>query len=402
MKDKLRKLLLIVPVVGFLFLVPLLTLISKIPGGPLTPTASYSVWENRTMAVFPQLTAKGFWDGSYFAGWETALSDQFYGRDYWLKAHTRYAMLRCSASVNDVVITEETLLPQQTATDYKGRDLDAEAQDMAQGLAALRDQVEDYGGTFLYVGVPEQRSILEFSYPDWQTTNSEYRQALRDAFVSAMAAEQVPFLEMKPLLEGREDLTDLYSTVDHHYTLLGAYETYLAVCDRLTAAGWDFPVVTEDQITFTALPNPYLGTYNRKLYGQSPVTEPLWVCESPMEVPFTRMDNGEEVEAEVFDLPDSTWQYVYYTSYMGGDQAETILDTGREDLPKVLIWGDSFTNAFESLAWMSFGEIRSIDLRYYTEKSLPQYIDDYRPDIVLCIRDDLSYLVTEGNGNLTL
>ena len=173
------------------------------------------------------------------------------------------------------------------------------------------------------------------------------------------------------------------------------------VCDRLTEAGWDFPVVTEDQITFTALPNPYLGTYNRKLYGQSPVTEPLWVCESPMEVPFTRMDNGEEVEAEVFDLPDSTWQYVYYTAYMGGDQAETILDTGREDLPKVLIWGDSFTNAFESLAWMSFGEIRSIDLRYYTEKSLPQYIDDYRPDIVLCIRDDLSYLVTEGNGNLT-
>ena len=137
MKDKLRKLLLIVPVVGFLFLVPLLTLISKIPGGPLTPTASYSVWENRTMAVFPQLTAKGFWDGSYFAGWETALSDQFYGRDYWLKAHTRYAMLRRSASVNDVVITEETLLPQQTATDYKDRDLDAEAQDMAQGLAAL-------------------------------------------------------------------------------------------------------------------------------------------------------------------------------------------------------------------------------------------------------------------------
>ena len=105
MKDKLRKLLLIVPVVGFLFLVPLLTLISKIPGGPLTPTASYSVWENRTMVVFPQLTAKGFWDGSYFAGWETALSDQFYGRDYWLKAHTRYAMLRRSASVNDVVIT---------------------------------------------------------------------------------------------------------------------------------------------------------------------------------------------------------------------------------------------------------------------------------------------------------
>lgn len=400
MKDKLRKLLLIVPVVGFLFLVPLLTLIAKIPGSPLTPTASYSVWENRTMAVFPQLTAEGFWDGSYFAGWEEALSDQFYGRDYWLKAHTRYAMARQSASVNDVVLTEETLLPQQTAIDYSDRDLEAEAGEMAQNLALVQDQVEGYGGTFLYVGVPEQRSMMQSYYPHWQNTNAAYRQDLRDAFASAMEAEQVPFLEMKPLLEDREDLTDLYSTVDHHYTLLGAYETYLAVCDRLTAAGWDFPVVTEDQITFTALPNPYLGTYNRKLYGQSPVAEPLWVCESSMEVPFTRTDDGEEVEAEVFELPDSTWQYVYYTAYMGGDQAETILDTGREDLPRILIWGDSFTNAFECLAWMSFGEMRSIDLRHYTEKTLTEYIADYRPDIVLCIRDDTSYLVTEGNGNL--
>ena len=49
----------------------------------------------------------------------------------------------------------------------------------------------------------------------------------------------------------------------------------------------------------------------------------------------------------------------------------------------------------------SFDELRSIDLRYYDEMSLAQYIDTYRPDIVICIRDDLNYLITTGNGRLS-
>ena len=103
----------------------------------------------------------------------------------------------------------------------------------------------------------------------------------------------------------------------------------------------------------------------------------------------------------MLDLPDGTWQNVYYNLYMGGDKAETVIDTGREDLPKVLIWGDSFTNAFECIAWMSFGELRSLDFRYYGEKTLSEYIADYQPDIVLCIRDDLSYLYQAGNGAIS-
>ena len=43
--------------------------------------------------------------------------------------------------------------------------------------------------------------------------------------------------------------------------------------------------------------------------------------------------------------------------------------------------------------------MRSLDLRYYTEKTLSEYIREYRPDVVLCIRDDLNYLSTEGNGD---
>lgn len=401
MKTKFIKCLLIVPVLAILFLVPVLTVLSAIPGMPLTPTAGYSVYENRSMSAVPVLNADSFWSGTYFSDWEDCISDRFYGRDRWLQAHTAYMMLRKSASVNDVVITGEALLPQNDIPNYDSRDYAAEAEEVAASLKAIDAQVSAYGGVLLYVGVPEQRSMFRRLYPAYQETNAVHLQNTEDAFVHAMEKQGVDLLLMRPLLENAQELTKLYSTVDHHYTLLGAYQTYRAVCDVLQKQGWDFPVVTDEHIAFTQLANPFLGTYSRKLYGLSPVCEKLWIYECDMSVPFTRTDNGEAVDASVLDLPDNTWQNVYYNLYMGGDKAETIIDTGREDLPKLLVWGDSFTNAFESIAWMSFGEMRSLDLRYYDEMALSDYIADYQPDIVLCIRDDLSYLYQAGNGAIS-
>lgn len=98
---------------------------------------------------------------------------------------------------------------------------------------------------------------------------------------------------------------------------------------------------------------------------------------------------------------DASGAEAYYTAYMGGDMGETIVQTGRPELGKILIVGDSFTNAFETLCYRSFGEMRSLDFRHYSETSLTEYIRDYQPDVVLVMRDDLTCLNTgRGNGSL--
>ena len=66
----------------------------------------------------------------------------------------------------------------------------------------------------------------------------------------------------------------------------------------------------------------------------------------------------------------------------------------------MLVVGDSFTNALESILYTSFDEMRSLDFRHYTEKSIYAYLDDYHPDVLLLIRDELSFLLTTGNGAL--
>ena len=91
-----------------------------------------------------------------------------------------------------------------------------------------------------------------------------------------------------------------------------------------------------------------------------------------------------------------------YNYYMGGDIAETVIKTNRPDLPRVLVVGDSFTNALESILYTSFDEMHSLDYRHYDGKNILDYIADYQPDVVLYVRDDLSYIVTSGNGSMGL
>ena len=46
--------------------------------------------------------------------------------------------------------------------------------------------------------------------------------------------------------------------------------------------------------------------------------------------------------------------------------------------------------------------MRSLDFRYYTGKTIYEYLKGYQPDVILYVRDDLSYIVTDGNGGLGL
>ena len=66
----------------------------------------------------------------------------------------------------------------------------------------------------------------------------------------------------------------------------------------------------------------------------------------------------------------------------------------------MLIAGDSFTNALESILYLSFDEMRSLDFRYYTDGSIFDYLDTYEPDALILVRDDLSLILTQGNGAL--
>ena len=83
---------------------------------------------------------------------------------------------------------------------------------------------------------------------------------------------------------------------------------------------------------------------------------------------------------------------------MGGDVSVTEIVTNRPELPTVLIYGDSFTNAVESLIWYNFDTMYSLDFRHYNKMTLEEFIAEKKPDIVVCIRDYEQLINPTANG----
>lgn len=379
----------------------------------------YSYYENRLYAEMPEISAENVIEGDFFNQLESFLCDHAAGRQTLVKAKTETDIrLLKRPVVNDVVIGDDVLLPFNAFEKVDRGQVEEQAEFMASQHARLRDLVESYGGTYLYTAVPCQYVCYEDAYPFYLNNRREFTGTEISALTDAMEKYGIPMLDMLPVFEedeaagvtfateespgGDDDIAPLYSSrVDNHYSLQGAYLTYGEIVRRINGASpYDLKYPQGEEITFRKVEAPYLGSRQRKLMDTVPIDEHLYEAVFREDIPFTRKDNGIPSEASVYSDAAFENGSVTYSLYMGGDIAETVIDTDRPELPSALIFGDSFTNAVEALAYYSFDEMRSVDLRYYTEMSIAQYIEKYQPDIVICIRDYESLLAADGNGKL--
>ena len=370
----------------------------------LLPKNRYSYYENRNLSAFPEITAESVLSGQVFDDLETLFCDYAAWRTPALKAVT-WADLNVfhRPVVNDIVVTDDALLEQLYTMPDTADDIARKAADVAADNAALRDQIEAYGGHYCYIAVPCQYAYYEDEYPSYLENRSAYTAAELAALNSAMDAQGITHVDMGPIFDSLGHLPAFSSKVDSHYGLLGAYETYRAAVQKLNGdygLALSFPEEGTD-VTFSALPNPYMGSRTRKLLGLRGDNEKLLTAAFREDIPFTRLDNWQEVASAVYDLPATEDEALTYGLYMGGDIAETCIRTDRPSLPTALIFGDSFTNAVESLAYYSFDEMRSVDLRHYKTQSISDYIAAYQPDVVICIRDYEALLSRSDNGGLS-
>lgn len=365
------------------------------------PQGGWSYYENRTLAQMEELTPQTLWDGTFANSVEPTLQDHAAGRNTLLKLSAWMDMeLFHRPVVNQVIPAEGMLLSWNPYETPDPELIQQQADAMAGQLGELRDVVESYGGKFYYVAVPGQYTYFEETHPDFLNNRATYTDLEIPAFQQAMEEQGVTLIEMGEILAQQGNPPEYYSTVDYHYTFGGAYATYLAILERINQ---DFDhsltVLDEDSLVRETLPNPYLGSRARKVFGLWETDEKLEIGLPAQPIPFTRIDNGQEVPATVYTLPSNDTDEVAYAAYMGGDIAETVIDTGRDELPSLLIYGDSFTNPVEGLMYYSFDEMRTIDLRHYKDMTLADYIALYQPDVVVGIRDYESLLSTDYNGS---
>ncbi len=356
---------------------------------------TFSYYENRNLAVLPEMTADGMLDGSSFSALETYLSDHAPGRNTALKLRTwtdLYLLRR--PVVNDVVVLhEKNLLLPYNPYDYEAGTLNTAyiescAEQVSENLASHADLTRSYGGYFCYAAVPCQYVSLEDEYPSYLNNRSVYTDRTTNALFSRLEEKNVPYLDMAALWANQEGSEDYCSAVDNHYSILGAFDLYRTLIEKInTDTMWELSVPQKEDFVFEELVNPYLGSRGRKLCGIFSSDEHLWRIDPGESIPFRR-SMGDMVLAEtVYSLPTYEWEELLYTMYMGGDLSETCIETNREALPTVLVYGDSFTNALECVLWTGFDTMYSYDFRHYNKQTLNELIEAYKPDVVICVRD---------------
>jgi len=359
-----------------------------------------SFFENRNLATFPILSTEGVSDGTYFTAVGEFVKDHAAAREVMLKASTLLDLkvLRRPV-VNDIYVGGDVLLPYFDHETVDKTQIASDASAVAEKIEKTARITESYGGKYYFTAIPCQYRCYEDSYPWYLNSREEFLEASSEAFFAELEKRDVSLIDVMKLYESKGRPDYFTSTVDHHFGIRGAYDTYLELLRRLDEdTDLSFPVLTEKEFELKTLPNRYIGSRSRKIFGLWESDERLQLI-LPKEAPeYTRYNNGYVIDKALFDLPENDTDDVLYTTYMGGDVAHVLIDTNREELPSILIYGESFTNAIETFAWYSFDEMHSLDMRHYKDMTVDEFISIVQPEVVVCIRDYSVLLETEEYG----
>lgn len=353
------------------------------------PKETYSYYENRNLAGFPKMNAESVLSGQWGTDMDKYLTDHSAWREEMLIADTVInAYFLKQPLVNDVIVTENYLLPKIADWMTNTSLIEEHAQSVTNNLLSAKEVTESYGGSYYCVAVPCQYVFYNDKYPWYLNNREEYTRLSMEALNKNMQNAGICFLDVGRTFQELGWPEYLASAIDNHYSIYGAYLTYLDIMNQIQADhDWDLDILNEGEYQIRELPNPYLGANARKLMGIWPNEEHLGILEPNTQIPFVRKDNHQQVASTVYSLPEDSQEDVLYSLYMGGDIALTEIDTGRGELPSILIYGDSFTNAVECIAYYSFDKMYSIDQRHYTESTLEEFIAQHQPEIVVCIKD---------------
>lgn len=320
----------------------------------LLPDRTFSPVENRNLSQLPAFSWESLADGSYTAGLEEYLADQFPLRDGWMGLRTRYAYLLGRREFNNVYLCGDTLISHITDASRAERNLDY-----------IRRLVEKTDKP-VYLGlIPTAETIwgdkLPQGAPAWDQT----------AYLEAARETGALWVDVAGALVSHAG-EDIFYRTDHHWTSLGAHYGYAALTE---AMGLETPPLGE---RMTVSEN-----FNGTLYSTSGVH---WLRPDVID----RYVSGEGVTVSNGYTGETGGLYVdsfleekdQYSSFLGGNNPLYIIQNpdAATDL-KLLVVRDSYADSLAPFLSQTYAEVHLLDLRYY-RTGVAQYAEDMGADAI--------------------
>ena len=388
---------------------------------PLRPTVSYT--EKRTLTRFPEFTLPRLVSGEYLQGITLWFSDTFPGRETWLNVSAGIQNLYGSSDVYvapalpDVQdVQEEPAQPEKPETAPVSPQEETQPQETAPATNATEEQkwggvdagaAEEIGkGAVIQIGDSafNQMGMNEGLCKRYGQSLSRLAELLPDVrVISAPAPTAVGVMVEPQYLENlncaqqdlvqntlHENMSDavvkvdvfsnlvshnseyIYFRTDHHWTALGAYYAYQAICQATdqTPAPLD---------SFTPWDQ---GTFTGSLYGQARWPHKLKKDDCIAYIPqgdITMMVKDKGSFQEMPLLRDMTKgnENEKYVTFLSSDHA--LCEITNNSLPEgtaCLLVKDSFGNCLAPFLTQNYHKVYAMDYRKYGVSGLKYFVEN--------------------------
>ena len=404
----------------FFVVMAILTVVSFII--PLRPTQSSM--EKRDLAKFPEFSVSSLADGSYFSDISLWFSDTFPGREDWLMLSSSISTLHgysdiaiegdltlgeeipveipsvqtpISDSVEQMEVPED--VPAETESAGWGG-VDVEGQEISQtaviqigdtafnslgfsqsasdiyirNLNTLAQTLEGTG--VRVVNAPAPTAIGIMVEPEYL---EQMRCARQDEMLSylhsGMHEDIVKVDTVSALTEHNDEY--LFFRTDHHWTALGAYYSYRAVCEALGFV----PAELESFETWE------LGEFEGSIYWKARYPQKLRLDTVTAYIPQGDIECYNSAEGSYFneidllqDVTDWKANTRYLTFISGGAALTRITNNSLPDAPNCAVVIDSFGNCFVPFLTQNYHNIYAVDYRKYHAMNLQDFCEEYEID----------------------
>ena len=424
----------------FFLVLALLTAISL--AVPLRPTFSYS--EKRELTKFPAFSVEALLSGNYFDDITLWFSDTFPGREQWLDVSQSMASLHGYSKIaiagpldemeeipgfpkpeTPVVVSETTEAIQSETAETAASDVTeasgsvgAPEIDVNEIYLGKAIQIEDAGFNQLSISTAmsdkyaktisgfadrmAQEGIRVISAPAPTAigimVDRQYLEQLRctpqDEMLDYMhnqMSDNVLKVDTVRSLQAHNGEYIYYRT-DHHWSALGAYYAYQALCE---AAGME-PVALED------MEYKNQGEMVGSIYGKVPYPKRLkrdelecWIPQGSISMYLSETTFSEFPMIRDVSKGKSEGKYC---AFLAADAPVVhILNDDIPDGPNCLVVKDSFGNCFVPYLSQNYNNVYAIDYRKYWKYSMADFARKYDIDDVIIAPYMIATQATDAN-----
>ena len=347
----------IIVAMGFLVCLLFFILINLV-----VPSRAFSNQENRILSSRPTLTMDDVFSGAYMTQYESFLSDQFAGRNFFRFINTSLRRLGGSRMENDVFIGRNNQLLENIVTPNPD-DLSANIESI-QSFASRYPQINHY-----IMIVPDAANILSDRLPFLATVADQNRQINH---VRAQLDDYVEWIDVSSVLNQHSEERIFYLT-DYHWTSLGAFIAFqeaagvMDIEGDMASAFAAFPVATDFNGALAARSGVGLNTVDDIF---------IYVPREESREVIVNYIYEQRRTTSLFDL--SRLETRDKHSVFLGEAASLIsVRTTSPYTRRLLVVRDSFANNFVQFLTPFFREIVLVDPRYYPG-SIDEIMRTYR------------------------